>query len=588
MLALVVLVATVAGTSAYILVEHERNSRLLELGERATRIADLFSQSLALPLWNVDLRAIENQLAALAPNPEVAEFTVTAEGYGTVATVKGTRHLNSDESVVRIRAIEYDPPGNAPKEKIGEIRVVLTKAVAQEAIKRARQAIFAIMAALLAVLYATSFLLLKRMVRGPINRLEKMVDRIAGGDLDARCEVKSDDELGRLAVRINSMADRLRASTLLLQESERKYRSIVENAVEGIFLLDQAGDLAEANPAMAQLLGYDNAGDLTAPAESDGPPKKPLSPSLTETLFETLKAHGEIRGLELQLSRLDGTPIWVQLNARGLIGNDGSLRYLEGLLTDVTARKHALDHLQLQRDRLALEVSERKWTELELLASRERLQQLSARQEAIREEERKCIAMEIHDELGQLLTALKMDLSLLSMQLPTGTPVIQKAEEMRELIEQTIRIVRNVVSHLRPTALNYGLASALEWLAADFRRHTKIPCRFQSTHPEPNLPDPRATAIFRIVQESLTNVARHARASQVDVTLANTEAGIEVAIRDNGQGFDVVSARAGYSYGLHGMAERARLIHAELQIHSKPHRGTVIRLRLREASDNPQ
>ncbi len=389
-------------------------------------------------------------------------------------------------------------------------------------------------------------------------------------------------------MRINYMADRLRASTLRLQESEIKYRSIVENAVEGIFLLDQAGDLAEANPAMAQLLGYDNAGDLTAPAESDGPPKWPFSPSLTETLFETLKAHGEIRGLELQLSRLDGTPIWVQLNARGLIGNDGSLRYLEGLLTDVTARKHALEDLQLQRDRLALEVSERKWTELELLASRERLQQLSARQEAIREEERKSIAMEIHDELGQLLTALKMDLSLLSMQLPTGTPVIQKAEEMRELIEQTIRIVRNVVSHLRPTALNYGLASALEWLAADFSRHTEIPCRFQSTHPEPNLPDPRATAIFRIVQESLTNVARHARASQVDVTLANTEAGIEVAVRDNGQGFDAVSARSGYSYGLHGMAERARLIHAELQIHSKPDRGTLITLRLRESSDNPQ
>lgn len=588
MLSLVVLVAAVAGTSASMLVEHERNSRLLALGDRATRIADLFSQSLVLPLWNVDLRAIENQLAALAPNPEVAEFTVTAAGYGTVATVKGSRHLNDGESVVRVRAIEYDPPGNAPKEKIGEIRVVLTKAVAQEAINRARQAIFAIMAALLAVLYAASFLLLKRMVRSPVNGLEKMDDKISGGDLDARCEVKSGDELGRLAVRINYMADQLRTSTLLLQKSERKYRSIVENAVEGIFLLDQAGNLAEANPAMAQLLGYDNACDLTVSAESDGRPKSPFSLSLTATLFKTLNVDGEIRGLELQLSRLDGTPIWVQLNARGLMGSEGSLRYLEGLLTDVTARKHALEDLQLQRDRLELEVSERKWTELELLASRERLQQLHAHQEAIREEERKCIAMEIHDELGQLLTALKMDLSLLSMQLPTGSGVIQKAEEMRELIEQTIRIVRNVVSHLRPTALNYGLASALEWLAADFSRHTKIPCRFQSTHPEPNLPDPRATAIFRIVQESLTNVARHAKASQVDVTLANTDAGIEVIIRDNGQGFNVVSARAGYSYGLHGMAERARLIGAQLEVHSKPDRGTLIRLRLLETFEKPQ
>jgi len=583
MLALVVLVALVAGTSTYFLIGHSRERRLVELEERATRIADLYSHSLAQPLWNVDRGAIDSQLAALAPNPEVAQFTVTAVGYGIVSNAKGDQHLDPADSVVRIRSIEYDPPGDAPREKIGEIRVVLTKAVAERAISGARRAILAMVALVVAALYAATFLLLKRMVGSPINRLEEMVDRIAEGDFDTRCAVESGDELGRLATRVNAMAERLRVSTESLRESERKYRSIVENSLEGIFMLDRSGHLNEANPAMAQLLGYDAATDLIATAVSD-PGKRPFSPMQTGALFDLLSVQGEIAGLELQLNRLDGNPIWVQLNARGRAGDDGSPRCLEGLLTDVTARKHAVENLRRHRDQLELEVSERKRTELELLASRERLQQLSAHLEAIREEERKHIAMEIHDELGQLLTALKMDVSLLRMQLAPGSAAMQKVEEMRELVEKTIQIVRNVVSHLRPAALNFGLASALEWLAEDFSRHTQIVCHFHREGAEPHLADARATAIFRIVQESLTNVARHANASRVDVTLANTEAGIELIISDNGRGFDMAAARAGYSYGLQGMAERARLIDAQLHIESEASSGSVVRLCIQDGS----
>jgi PAS domain S-box-containing protein len=583
MLALVILVALVAAISAYVVVEHSRERRLVELDERATRIADLFSRSLAQPLWNVDRGAIDSQLAALAPNPEVAQFTVTAVGYGIVSNVKGDQRVDPDDRVVRVRAIEYDPPGDAPREKIGEIRVVLTRAVAREGISSARRAILAMTALVVAALYAATFLLLKKMVRSPINRLEEMVDRISDGDLDARCAVESGDELGRLATRVNAMADRLRVSTECLRESERKYRSIVENSLEGIFLLDRSGRLNEANPAMAELLGYGAATDLITAGISD-PGKGPFSPMQIGALFDILSVQGEIAGLELQLNRLDGNPIWVQLNGRGLVGDDGRPRCLEGLLTDVTARRHALENLRGHRDQLELEVSERRRTEGELLASRERLQQLSAHLEAIREEERKLIAMEIHDELGQLLTALKMDVSLLKMQLVADSPAMHKAEEMRELVEKTIKIVRNVVSHLRPAALNFGLASALEWLAEDFSRHTEIVCHFHREGVEPHLADARATAIFRIVQESLTNVARHANASRVDVTLANGKAGIELIVSDNGRGFDMAAARAGYSYGLQGMAERARLIDAELHIESDPDSGSVVRLCVQDAT----
>ncbi|SDG15977.1 PAS domain S-box protein [Paraburkholderia phenazinium] len=577
MLALALLVAVVASSSAYVVAEHERERRLSALEQRASRIADLLSHSLAQPLWNVDRTAIDEQLAALAPNPEVVEYTVTATNYGTVSSVKGPHPDGSNDNVVRVRPIEYTPPGDAPREKIGEVRVVFTRAVAEQSISAARRAILWTVAAIVAALYLVTFVLLKRMVRGPINRLEEMVDRIAGGDLHARCVVESGDELGRLALRVNSMADRLHQSTTSLRENERKYRSIVENALEGIFLLDRCGRLTEANPAMAHLLGYPDPAELIA-AGAAASYEHPFAPEQTAELFDILRAKGEIVGVELRLTRLDGVPIWVELNARGVNVDGNYAPLLEGLMTDVTARKRVVENLRRHSAQLEREVAERKRTEAELLASRERLRQLSAHLEAIREEERKRIAMEIHDDLGQLLTALKMDVSLLRMHLVDDSAALHKANGMRELVEKTIEIVRGVASHLRPAALNFGLASALEWLAHDFTRYAQIPCHFHLEGPEPRLPDASATAIFRIAQESLTNVARHANASRVDVTLCHNERGIELTIRDDGRGFDVAAAREGYSYGLLGMTERARLIDANLRFESTTEAGCVIRL----------
>jgi PAS domain S-box-containing protein len=581
MLALAVLVAVVASSSAYLVAEHERERRLDALEQRASRIADLLSHSLAQPLWNVDRAAIDEQLRSLAPNPECIEYTVTAANYGIVSTVKGPHRNSSADDVVRVRPIEYTPLGDAPREKIGEVRIVFTRAVAEQAIGAARRTILWTVAVIVAALYIVTFLLLKRMVLGPIKRLEEMVERIAAGDLHVRCVVESGDELGRLATRVNWMADRLHHSTTSLRESERKYRSIVENALEGIFLLDHAGRLTEANPAMARLLGFQTPADLIA-AGAAAPYGQPFAPAQTRRLFDVLRARGEISGLELRLTRVDGVPIWVELNASGVNIDADDSPFMEGMMTDVTARKRIVENLRQHRDQLEREVAERKRTEAELLASRERLRQLSAHLEAIREEERKHIAMEIHDDLGQLLTALKMDVALLRMHLADDSAALHKADGMRELVEKTIGIVRNVASHLRPAALNFGLASALEWLAHDFKRYAQIPCHFHLDGPEPNLPDASATAIFRIVQESLTNVARHAQASRVDVTLCHTEQGIELTIRDDGRGFDVAAARDAYSYGLMGMIERARLIDADLHFESTAEAGCVIRLYMGE------
>jgi signal transduction histidine kinase len=220
--------------------------------------------------------------------------------------------------------------------------------------------------------------------------------------------------------------------------------------------------------------------------------------------------------------------------------------------------------------------AELKLSEAVLLESREQLRQLSAHMEAIREEERKRIALEIHDELGQLLTALKMDVSLLKMRLSDAPDLLKKVSDMRELVELTILMVRNVANHLRPAALNFGLISALEWLAEDFIKRTGISCQLLANGCEPIVNDSHATAVFRVVQESLTNVVRHAGATRVHVTVVCSEGALQVHVSDNGCGFEPAAVAKRDSYGLLGISERARLIGASLQIDSAPGCGTVI------------
>jgi signal transduction histidine kinase len=173
-----------------------------------------------------------------------------------------------------------------------------------------------------------------------------------------------------------------------------------------------------------------------------------------------------------------------------------------------------------------------------------------------------------------------MDVSLLKMRLGKDPDAMRKAEDMRELVEKTIWMVRNVANHLRPVALNFGVVSALEWLVEDFMRRHGIPCQLHINGGEPVLPEACATAVFRIVQASLTNVGRHAHATRADVTLTSTAAALELHVSDDGCGFDPNMARTGYSYGLLGMQERARLIGGAMTIDSAQSMGTAISIHI--------
>jgi len=226
------------------------------------------------------------------------------------------------------------------------------------------------------------------------------------------------------------------------------------------------------------------------------------------------------------------------------------------------------------------DISERKEAEQRLRESYELLRELTSRRETAREEERKRIAREMHDELGQQLTALRMGASTLRIRFGHDNPALaEHVQKILVLADKTMRVVRDVVASLRPAVLDAGLAAALEWLAEDFARNGHTTCCLRV--PEDNLPlaEDRAVALFRIVQEALTNIVRHAEAKQVFITLAQKGDDCLLEVRDDGRGFDPVAIRK-QSFGLAGMKERVLMLGGEIDVASSPGRGTSIQVRV--------
>ncbi len=207
----------------------------------------------------------------------------------------------------------------------------------------------------------------------------------------------------------------------------------------------------------------------------------------------------------------------------------------------------------------------RQSAEEDLLASRERLRELSAYTHIMQEEERVRIAREVHDELGQSLTALKMDVSMLRKQVPGDPDVERRIASMNELVNSTIQSVQRISSELRPSVLDdLGLAAAIEWQAREFEKRSGLTCSVQLPIREIEAQPSQATALFRIFQETLTNIARHANASRVEVQLRemreqNMSTTISLRVHDDGVGFDDQDIAINQSLGLMGMRERAAL-----------------------------
>ena len=244
-------------------------------------------------------------------------------------------------------------------------------------------------------------------------------------------------------------------------------------------------------------------------------------------------------------------------------------------------------HAKVKKAEKALRESETSFRrfEEELKRSQDELRKLSHHLHFARERESKRIAREIHDELGQALTALKMELTWISNNLPLTHElhrlVSAKAKSMSSLVDSTIKKVQRIASELRPGVLDdLGLVPAIEWLAQDFGRRTKIKCLTNLASFDYDLNPECSTAVFRILQEALTNVTRHARASRIRLSLKEKKGTMELKIRDNGKGIKEKAIFSPDSLGLIGMRERLRPFQGEIQIKGIPDKGTTLTINL--------
>jgi signal transduction histidine kinase len=231
---------------------------------------------------------------------------------------------------------------------------------------------------------------------------------------------------------------------------------------------------------------------------------------------------------------------------------------------------------------LRTEIAERQHAEDQAKKSLEQLRSLAGRLQSVREEERTSIAREIHDELGQSCTALKMDLALIGHKATKRQAQLQaKVESATKLVDEMIGTLRRIASQLRPRTLDdLGLNIALEGQAQEFQTRTGIQCHVDLPEGLPTLDRERSTAIFRIFQESLTNVARHSRATRVEARLEQQADHLIFQVHDNGVGFDPEDVKSRGSLGLVGMRERALLLNGELNIKGVPGAGTTLTLRI--------
>jgi len=242
---------------------------------------------------------------------------------------------------------------------------------------------------------------------------------------------------------------------------------------------------------------------------------------------------------------------------------------------------HLIDQLQAANANLEREMLERLEKEAEFYRSTEQLRELSARLQSVREEERTHIARAIHDELGQALTGLKMDVSWLQRHLDQPESVLlEKTQAMSDLIDTTVQTVRRISTELRPGILDLSLMATVEWQLQEFQTRSGIAGTLVSAPEETALDADGATTAFRIFQEILTNVARHAQATRIEVSVEESATFLILWVQDNGRGMTENEIQSPKSIGLLGMRERARLRGGEVQFQGTPDQGTTVTVRV--------
>jgi len=354
-------------------------------------------------------------------------------------------------------------------------------------------------------------------------------------------------------IHTEDITERKRAEQARL-EAEQKYRDIFENANEGIFQSTEAGCLLTANPALARILGYESPEELI-PERTQIATQHFVDPGRREEMKRLVASSGVVRGFEYEAYRKDGSRIWMSESIRGVRDPDGRILYYEGIAEDITNRKEAESAL---RD-------------------------FSRRLLEAQESERKHIARELHDEIGQVLTAVRINLTGLE-QICEASAMAAGLREGIRVIDEALGRVRDLSFELRPSLLDdLGLGVATRWYVDRYTKRAGIKASIQidCDLSDKRLPREVETACFRILQESLTNIARHACARHVVVSLAAADSSLVLSVRDDGVGMERSNAlnreNQLNTLGLRGMEERARAVSGRIEILSDLSRGTEVK-----------
>jgi len=370
------------------------------------------------------------------------------------------------------------------------------------------------------------------------------------------------DGSGR-AVRILGVCQDVTDRKLAEEEAratEERFRTMVENVRDyAIYMLDPRGYITSWNLGAERIKGY--LADETIgrhyslfflPEHTErGDPGLQLE-------FAAIQGRYESEGWSV---RKDGSRFWAHVIVTRLLDESGKLRGFSRITHDITERRRAEEDLHSYADRLR--VTSRRLVE-------------------VQEAERRLLAGELHDRVGQNLTALGLNLSIVASGLPAEDypELAARLEESSVLVQGTVDAMRNVMAELRPHALDdYGLPAALRTLAASFSRRTGIQVAFQGDAPATELPKPVDLAMFRIAQEALNNVAKHSNADHVEIAIKRVNGLATLSVRDNGVGFDprrIGASNNGAGWGLLIMRERAEAVGAGFSLHAEPDAGVQV------------
>jgi PAS domain S-box-containing protein len=350
-----------------------------------------------------------------------------------------------------------------------------------------------------------------------------------------------------------------------LRDSAERYQRLVELVPNAIWV-ERGGRITFVNRACVQILGAESPEQLLgrSPLELIHPEFHTLAASRRARLREGLESEPLV---EKKVVRLDGEVRDVEITEASFY-DEGELAVL-AVVRDVTERKRA---------------------ERELEESREQLRRLSTSLQAVREEEKTRIARELHDELGQSLTGLKMDLAQLGGQLrPEQVDAVNRAKSMQSLLDTTVASVRRIATELRPLMLDdLGLVPTIEWLAHDFSQRSGVAVELELPAADFDVGPVASTAVFRVLQESLTNVVRHANASRIGVALRGSDTGVELRVQDNGKGISPAAAGGTKTLGVLGMRERTAMLGGTFILESEPGVGTSIVMMIPRQSESEE